>query len=127
MAFDVAVGPDAEPGHRPFTLTVGYADGDGDRRQADPVTVRQAVGPEREWLRVEAVNVTFAPDSDNRLVVRVTNVGEEPLTELTTRLTPTPPFTSEGPTSYVPRLDPGESATLAFQLTVTHHPFCPPG
>jgi hypothetical protein len=116
--FEVAVADGAEPGTRPFVVSPSYTDEDGDRRSADPATFGRRVAPERDRLRFEAVNATFAPDSDNRLVVRATNVGNETLTELSARLRPAPPFTSEGPGSYVARLEPGETADLAFQVTV---------
>jgi hypothetical protein len=117
--FDVVVPESADAGPRPFTLAVEYEDAEGDVRTGDPVRFRRPVAPERDRFRFEPVNATVVVDTDNRVTVRVTNVGDERLRDVNARLDAAPPFTSEGPESYVPALAPDESATLAFQLTVS--------
>jgi hypothetical protein len=64
------------------------------------------------------VNATFAPDSTDRLVVRVTNTADRPRTDVRASIRPTSPFTSAAPSAYVGRLDPGASRTVAFAVEI---------
>ena len=117
VAFPMTVAGDAVASTHslPVNVTATTADGDTVRSgtQDVPVTI-----VDTDLLAVTAVNATIPPDTDGHLDVRVENVGSVTLTDLTPRIAPTPPFTSEGPRSYVPRLPPGESAVVTFQLTV---------
>ncbi|WP_276259167.1 COG1361 S-layer family protein [Haloglomus litoreum] len=112
------VAPTATAGSRPFALTVEYGTDDGTRLTSDPLTFRRSVAPDREPLAVEPVNATFAPDSSGALVVRVTNTGDTAREEVRLQITPGPPFTSVAPSAYVERLAPGETAEVAFELSV---------
>jgi hypothetical protein len=119
FAFDAAVGPSAEPGPRPFNVTVRYRTAAGTRRTSDPLPGRQRVAPQRDWLLFRATNASLGIDTSNRLPVEVTNVGDQPLRDVSVALTPRPPLSSESPTAFVDRLDPGESTVVAFELTVS--------
>jgi hypothetical protein len=119
FAFDTRVPRSADPGPRAFTVRVRYEDGDGTPVESDGLDVRGTVGPEADLLELGPVNATFRVDSDNRLIVPVTNTGEEPLGDLDARLEVGPPFTSEAPSSFVDALEPGETARFAFELTVS--------
>ncbi|MFC7045852.1 COG1361 S-layer family protein [Halobacteriaceae archaeon GCM10025711] len=119
FAFDVAVAPTAEDGPRSFSLLVAYEDDDGDAVTSDSIHLRRQVAPQPDRLELRPVNATFGVDTSNRLTVEVTNVGDEPLTDVQARLAPQPPFSSEAPTSYVARLEPGETVRMAFELTVS--------
>jgi hypothetical protein len=118
FSFEIDVTKAATAGPEQFDLRVVYGTDDG-AGTSDAVSVRGDVAAEREPFAVEPVNATFEPDSDgNRFVVRVTNVGDRPRSDVVVALAPRPPFTSAGPTAYVETLDPGETATVAFSLSV---------
>lgn len=119
FAFDARVPRSADPGPRAFAVRVRYEDDDGNPAESDGLDVRAAVGSEPDLVELRPENATFRVDSDNRLTVRVTNTGEETLEDLDARMRVDPPFTSEAPTSFVGELDPGETARLAFELTVS--------
>jgi hypothetical protein len=119
FAFDAAVAPAAEPGPRPFDVTVRYEGAGGEARESDPLRVGAEVAPQPERLALEALNATYGPDTSNRLAVRVTNVGDERLADVRLRLAAAPPFASESPSAFVPALAPGESATVGFELAVS--------
>ncbi|ELZ31406.1 putative exo-alpha-sialidase [Halogeometricum pallidum JCM 14848] len=118
VEFSAAVSDDATPGARPFSLTVEYEPRAGSVTGSDPIRVTGQVRPERDLFGVEARNATFAPDSTNRLEVVVTNTGETTRRDVVLALEPSQPFTSVAPEAYVPALSPGESATVAFELSV---------
>jgi hypothetical protein len=105
-------------GARAVTAVVEYELADGTVRRSDLVRLTAPVAPERDTFRVEPVDATFAPDSTGRLAVRITNVGDEPRTDVQAAIRPTEPFTSVAPSAYVGRLAPGESATVAFAVEV---------
>lgn len=119
VSFRVDVPNSAESGPRSFTVTVDYETADGSARTSETLRLSQSVGPAVERLTVEPVNATFAVDSSNRLAVRLTNVGDDPLTDLDARLLTEAPFTSDAPQSFVPTLAPGASTTVYFELTVS--------
>lgn len=105
-------------GPRAVTAVVEYETADGTVRQSEPVRVVASVAPERDTFRVEPLNATFTPDSTGRLAVRVTNVGDEPRTDVRAAIRPASPFTSVAPSAYIGRLAPGESTTVAFSVEV---------
>ncbi|WP_255198680.1 COG1361 S-layer family protein [Halorarius litoreus] len=119
FAAAAVVSPTAEAGPRPVDVTVRYTDASGTTRQSDPLQLAAAVAEQPDRLAFEAVNATYGSDTDNRLEVRVTNVGDERLDDVQVRLAAGPPFTSESPTAFVASLAPGETATVGFELTVS--------
>lgn len=119
FAFDAAVAPTAEAGPRPFDVTVRYEGPSGEDRQSAPLRVRGEVAPQPDRLAFEAINASYGIDTSNRLRVRATNVGDARLEDVRVSLATAPPFTSESPSAFVGALDPGETATLGFELTVS--------
>ncbi|MFW6385483.1 MAG: COG1361 S-layer family protein [Halodesulfurarchaeum sp.] len=116
VTFDLRVSPDAYPGVRQFNARVAY-DRDDRTYRSDPVSVRANFPTDRELFDVEPVNATFEVDSSNQLRVRITNTGEETLTDVRGRLTNVQPYESQGPSSYAGTLESGESAILTFEVT----------
>jgi hypothetical protein len=119
FTFDAAVAPTAEAGPRPLDVTVRYEGPSGDARESAPLRVRGDVVPQPDRLAFEAVNASYGIDTSNRLSVRVTNVGDTRLEDVRVSLATAPPFTSESPSAFVSALDPGETATLGFELSVS--------
>ncbi|EJN57906.1 COG1361 S-layer family protein [Halogranum rubrum] len=109
----------ATAGPRLFDVAVSYETAGNNERTSDAYRFSADVAPEREYLAVEPVNATFDVDSSNRFTVRVTNTGDEPLTDVDAHLLAQAPLSSDAPESFVPRLEPGESALLNFELTVS--------
>jgi hypothetical protein len=118
-SFPTRVGADENPGPRPFTLSVRYDAADGRTLTSDSITFQRRVAPEAPPFDLEPVNATVEVDESDRLTVRITNVGDVTYRDVNARFTPRLPFTSEAPESYVPVLRPGQSATLAFEVTVS--------
>ncbi|MGM0590589.1 MAG: COG1361 S-layer family protein [Halobacteriota archaeon] len=120
FSFVVDTSDGADAGPRRLSLAVEYRAGDGSRRVSDPVAAGVDVGPERDLFAVEPVNATFSVDSSGTLVVNVTNTGGEPLTDVQARLNVSdPPLTSDDPTAFEETLTPGETVSMAFELTVS--------
>lgn len=119
FAYEVTVADAASATTQQLNLTVRYRDGDGNRQVSDPLEPSVVVAPERTWLAVTPESNTFTVDSDNRLTVRVRNVERVTLRNVVARLAVDAPFETESRVAYVDELRPNESATLAFELTVS--------
>ena len=116
--FELRIAPDANPGPRQFDAQVEY------RRpryqetyRSTPVSIRGDIDTTQQLFEVESQNATFDIDSTNQLRVTITNNGDERLTDIRARLEAAPPYESQNPSSYISALDPGESATVAFEVT----------
>ncbi|MFB6070795.1 MAG: COG1361 S-layer family protein [Halanaeroarchaeum sp.] len=117
VEFDVRVSPNAAPGPRQFAATVQYERVSGRTYRSETILITHSIATDAEVLSFVAVNNTLAVDESNPIVVRVTNHGEQTLTDLRARIVVQPPYESDSPTSFVPKLAPGESATFRFEVT----------
>lgn len=113
--FRVDVSNETVPGPRQLTFLVRYETDEGSNATA---TVREVVrvDRERDAFAVEPVQATLEVDERGVLAVRVTNNRGRPVTDVLATLRPRPPFSSDDPTALVPRLEPGESAVVRFDL-----------
>lgn len=119
FSLEVDVADAASAGDRQLNLTVRYRDAGGDRRSSATIEPTVTVAAGRDRLAVAADESTLEIDTDNRLVVSVRNTGAEPLRNLRLGLQASDPFSSEASTSFVERLAPNETATVAFGVTVS--------
>jgi hypothetical protein len=119
FAYEVTVSDRATATTQQLNLSVRYRDTGGNRQVSDPLEPSVTVAPERTWLAVTPTENTFPIDSDNRLTIRIRNVERVPLRNVVARLTVDDPFSTESRVAYVSTLAPEETATLAFELTVS--------
>lgn len=71
---------------------------------------------ESQSFDVTPVNGDIPVDGEGIYEVRITNDGNETVTDAVAVMNVTPPLTSESPTAYIGTLDPGESKTVRFPL-----------
>ncbi|WP_276247352.1 MULTISPECIES: COG1361 S-layer family protein [unclassified Haladaptatus] len=116
--YTVAVVPNATAGTRRLSATVEYRSPAGKQVTA-PFSLAIPVAQKRDQFSVTPVNATFEVDSSGILVVRLTNEGDTQVTDVTAQLQPVEPLSSADATTFVSRLDAGESATLRFDLDVS--------
>lgn len=119
FSFEVDVADDATATTHQADFSIEYRNQRGQLRASDPLERSLEVAPERDRFEVTPVNATFEIDSDNRFVMRITNRESVTLRDVRAHINATPPFTSESDTAYVDELAPGESALLAFEVTVS--------
>ncbi|WP_129116785.1 COG1361 S-layer family protein [Halegenticoccus tardaugens] len=118
VAFDTEVTDSAEAGPRQLSMRVEYRDEDDDERESDPIDVRADVGPKESEFDVEPVNATFEAGEDGTLELNVTNNRDETLREISAKLFEEAPISASDDEAFVPELEPGESATLRFEVGV---------
>ena len=117
--FEVDATNATNPGPRGFTARVTYRDASGARRVSDPISVPVRVKPRREPFVVTATDANFTVDSSGTLRVRVRNDAGKRLSNVTARLLVSDPLSSDDSESYVGVLEPNDSTTASFQLTVS--------
>lgn len=118
FSFDVDASAEASSGPRQFTFRVQYVDENGVTTRSDPLYARVGVGEERDRFRVEPIDASLDAGSTGPVRLRVTNVGGEPLTDISVKLFVDDPLTAEDSEAFVSRLEPNESATLLFRASV---------
>ncbi|MFH5797959.1 COG1361 S-layer family protein [Haladaptatus sp. CMAA 1911] len=117
--FEVDATNATNSGPRDFTARITYRDASGARRVIDPVSVPVRVGARREPFVVTATDANFTVDSSGTLRVRVRNTDGKRFSNVTARLLVSDPLSSDDSESYVGVLEPNDSTTASFQLTVS--------
>jgi len=118
IRFDVEVSDSAEAAPRQLSYEVRYRNRDGDLRRSESVDVSVPVGNRSKEFRVRPVNATFAPGTSGRYELRVTNMANQTLAGISSKLFTDDPLSSSDDESFIPRLRPGESSVAVFQLSV---------
>ena len=115
--FEAEVVESADAGPRQLTFTVRYRDASGDVRRSDPLDARVDVGPRRPAFTVERTSGPAPAGETGVLVLRVTNAGQEPVTDVSAKLFTDDPLSSADDEAIIDRLDPGASREVRFSLT----------
>ncbi|GEM_PF-272637 len=118
-SFDLSFGitDEGEPGPRLLELDVRYRNADDDVRTGDPVDATVEVGDSRDEFTVEATNATIETGDTDRLELEVTNVYDEPLSDIEAKLFTNAPLEDGDDEAFVPELEPGASTTVVFELS----------
>lgn len=117
FAFDAEVSDSADAGPRQLTFEVRYRDTDDEVRRSDPLDARVEVGQRRDVFSVEPVSGAVTGGKSGTLELRVTNTGDEPVSDVSAKLFTDDPLASSDDEAFVDRLGPGESATIRFALS----------
>lgn len=119
FAFRVGVGSEAEPGPQVMEVDVRYRNVHDDIRTTDdPIDVPLDIKPERDEFDVEILNGTQAIGDSQDVSLRVTNTKDETLTDVEAKLYTNAPLDNHDDEGFIPALDPGESATVTFEVEV---------
>ncbi|WP_411967794.1 COG1361 S-layer family protein [Haloferax sp. YSSS75] len=118
--FEYAIGlaDGTAPGTRRLPFVVEYRPPGDEMRASDQTDVLAAVSARNPALSVEPQNATFEVDSTGQLALAVTNTDDSPQTDVTVRLLVEGPLSSEDAVAFIPRLEPGETRVVAFDLEV---------
>ncbi|USZ68396.1 NEW3 domain-containing protein [Halorussus salilacus] len=116
--FAVDVNAGAEPGPRQVSVQVRYRNRDGDLRTSDDLDARVDVTAEVDEFLVEPVDATVAAGSSSVVEFRVTNAANATLRDVEAKLFASDPLSSDNDEAFVSRLEPNESATLKFAVSV---------
>ena len=117
--FSLDVSESADEGQRQISLSVRYRDSNGKSHISDPIDVILTVSPELDAFEVSPVNSTFSPGGNGLLVLKVTNVDDETLTDISAKVFPESPITAGDDTAFIPKLSAGESTEIVFDISLS--------
>lgn len=117
--YTVSVSDAASASTQQFNLTVKYRNQRGDVRRSEGLETTTDIAPQRDRFDVEIVNNTIAAGGETALQVRVTNNGDEPLTNVEAKAFVQDPLSSNNDEGLIPELAPGESKNFTIALSAT--------
>lgn len=115
----VAATRDAEAVEKSLDMRVQYRTAADEQRYDDDVSLVTPIAPRRDDFRVSVSDPTIGVDSSRLIEVEVTNNRNQTLTDIEASLGTSDPLDSDDDDGYIGSLDPGESATLTFELAAT--------
>jgi len=117
--FDVSVSDGASATTQQFNVSVRYRNERGDTRRSDALSERVTIAPQRDRFSVEAANRTVVAGRTTTLELRVTNQGDDPLSDVEAKAFVQSPLSSDDDEGLVSSLAPGESATFVIGLSTS--------
>jgi hypothetical protein len=118
---DYTVNADSDAVARTYSaqLELEYTDSDGIEQTAPTLVTGIPVAEERgDRFRVEAVTSRYEAGSSGEITLEVTNIDDAPMREIQAKVFPDDPLSSDDDEAFIPRLEPGETAEVTFQLGV---------
>ncbi|GAA0247580.1 hypothetical protein GCM10009000_074490 [Halobacterium noricense] len=117
IRYRVDVSDDTDRGPRQFSFVVRYQNQDGDSRQSKPLETMVRVAPQRDEFVVEPRTESVEQGSSSTVSLVVTNNDDRTLRNIDARAFVDSPLTLEEDQAFIARLEPNESATIAFSLS----------
>ncbi|WP_135364140.1 COG1361 S-layer family protein [Halosimplex halophilum] len=117
FTFDVEISEAAEAGPRQFTLRPTYRNADDERREAESFDTRQRVREQRDTFDVSVANGTVERGAGRVLEVSVTNVGDDPVSDVSAAIYADDPITVDDSEAYAGEIPAGESETFTFEVS----------
>ncbi|CQR48702.1 hypothetical protein BN996_00149 [Haloferax massiliensis] len=115
--YEVGVSDAASANVQQLNLSVEYRNSRGNIRVSDGLTTNAEIAPHQDRFIVEVVNNTIEAGSDRAVRVRVTNNGDEPLTNIEAQAFVRDPLSSDNDEGIISELQPGESEEFTIALS----------
>jgi hypothetical protein len=115
--YKVAVSDNAEKQTYPVDVAVTYENNEGTVVTSAPETIGVPVGGKTEFVVVSGP-VQVNAGSKGIIEVRYRNAGETPVYSAQARISAVDPFTSNDDTAYLGTIQPGESGTARYEVSV---------
>ena len=119
VTYEAAVKPDAPARLYELTGAATYVDSQGIDGRDDDLSVGVEVAPRRDDFGVSMTESTIGVGASRLVEVEVTNNRDQRLTDIEASLGTNDPLDSDDDDGYIESLDPGESATVTFELSAT--------
>lgn len=115
--FKVSVSSNAEPQSYPLDVYLTYENDEGASATSETVTIGIPVGPKIDFS-VISTSIAVSPGEKKVVEVQYKNVGAATAYNAQARISAVDPFTSNDDTAYLGDLEPGQTATARFDVTV---------
>ncbi len=118
VTYAVMVSAAATPSAQQFELTTRYRNSRNTVKTSDALETRAQIEPRRDRFVVETTTAGITAGQTKAVTVRITNNGDQPLTNVEAKAFVQSPLSSDNDEGIVPgRLEPGETATFAVALS----------
>lgn len=107
----------ASAGPRQLSMEVRYRNSAGTQLSSESIDVSVEVAAERDVLDVRPTSTTVEAGGSSRLVLEVTNAGDEPITDVSAKLFANAPLSSSNDEAFQSALAPGETKEFVFQIS----------
>ncbi|WP_254824526.1 COG1361 S-layer family protein [Haloglomus halophilum] len=118
FAFPIDVSAGAAEGPRQLSVTVAYDTDDGTAATSDPLSARADVAPSRDVFVIESGNTSIEAGESGTATVSVTNNRDVVLRNVNAQAFVDDPLSADTEEAYIPRLAPGETTEIEFDLSV---------
>ena len=115
--YDVSASEEASEGPRQLTMEVRYRNAAGTQLSSKTIDVPVEVAAERDVLDVQATSSTVEAGSSGRLVLEVTNVDDEPISDVSAKLFANDPLSSSNDEAFQSEIAPGETEEFVFEIS----------
>ena len=116
--FPIDVTSSATDGPRQFSLSVAYDTDDGTAAESDPLNARVDVAPSRDEFSLGAEGTNLTAGDDGTVTLELTNNRNVTLRNVNAKAFVDAPLSADTDEAYVPRIAPGETRTVSFDLSV---------
>lgn len=118
FSFRIGLSEEAEPTPRIFELQTRYRNHEDEVRLDDAQDLLVDVQPKRDTFAFDPVEAQFEPGDTDTVEMTVENTRDERLTDIQIQLFTNSPLDSDDDEVFVRDLEPGESTTIAFEMSV---------
>lgn len=119
FTFDAEISDSADAGSRQLAFEVRYRDTDDEVQLSESLDARVEVGSRRDLFAVEPVSGAVAAGETGVLELRITNAGDESVTDVSAKLFTNDPLSSSDDEAFIDELEPGESSEVRFALSAS--------
>ena len=112
----IDVGGEAEPVDRNIDVAVQYRNADLEPRTFERTEVTTAINPRRDEFQLDIPEREIGAGESMLFDVTVTNNLDQTVTDIEAKLFTNDPLDSDEDEGYIESLEPGESATITFEL-----------
>lgn len=109
---------EAVEGPRAMEFVVRYRNVDGNVRVSDSLDVISEISPQRNRFGVTTLTSSVNAGGSDSVEFEVTNQADETFENIRMKLFTNDPLDSDDTEAFIPELAPGESTTIAFDLSV---------
>jgi len=117
FTFRLGISEEGEAGPRVLEVETRYRSPGGDARLTSSQDLLVNVEPERDSF-APSIDASFEPGESGTVTVELANSRDEPVENVRAKLFPDSPVSSDDDEAFVSRIEPGESATMIFDLGV---------
>lgn len=119
FAFPVELTREARATSTVIDLDIRYRTPENEARLHQDLDTTVDINERRDEFRLSVHDPTIHAGSSSLLTIEVTNNLDQPITDIEGRLFTDTPFSSTDDESYIPALEPGETAVITFDLAAT--------